>query len=63
MNIMYLSDVECYTFILTFQTEFRHYWLQSHLAELPDLQVINKMNQIKFKLLPKIPCEPESLNK
>ncbi|XP_026320034.1 snurportin-1 [Hyposmocoma kahamanoa] len=44
------------------ETEFRHYWLQTHLGELPGLKVISRMNQIIFKILPKIPCDTESLN-
>uniref|UniRef100_A0A1E1W629 Snurportin-1 n=1 Tax=Pectinophora gossypiella TaxID=13191 RepID=A0A1E1W629_PECGO len=45
------------------ETEFRHFWLVSQLAELPGINVLSKRNQLNFKVLPKVPCAPDSFNK
>ncbi|KAG6452354.1 snurportin-1 [Manduca sexta] len=44
------------------ETDFRHFWLQTHLAEIDELKRITKTNNVIFSLLPKIPCTPDSFN-
>ncbi|KAJ8736441.1 hypothetical protein PYW08_007097 [Mythimna loreyi] len=42
------------------ETEFRHYWMLTQLEEMPDLGKCTKENQLKFKIIPKVPCDREN---
>lgn len=44
------------------EAEFRHYWLLSNLDDIPELGTYSKKNQLIFKILPKITCDPENFN-
>ncbi|XP_059047575.1 snurportin-1 isoform X2 [Achroia grisella] len=48
--------------VVAHQTEFRYFWLETKLAETPDLNMINKRNKVLFSLLPKVPCTPDLFN-
>ncbi|CAB3239863.1 unnamed protein product [Arctia plantaginis] len=45
------------------ETEFRHFWMKTHIEDIPDLKTINPKNKIIFDILPKIDCTRESFNK
>lgn len=45
------------------ETEFRHYWMKTHIEDIPALTSISKKNKILFEILPKIDCNRDSFNK
>ncbi|XP_004930244.1 snurportin-1 [Bombyx mori] len=44
------------------ETDFRHFWLQTQVFIIQGLNVLSKVNKLKFFLLPKVPCSREELN-
>ncbi|XP_059046902.1 snurportin-1 isoform X1 [Achroia grisella] len=63
-NTMYILDLLAWNNqpMTDCETEFRYFWLETKLAETPDLNMINKRNKVLFSLLPKVPCTPDLFN-
>ncbi|XP_026758903.1 snurportin-1 [Galleria mellonella] len=63
-NTMYILDLLAWNNqpMTDCETEFRHYWLETQLSEIPGLKVISKRNKVIFSLLPKVSCTPELFN-
>ncbi|XP_047510636.1 snurportin-1 isoform X2 [Pieris napi] len=48
--------------VIAFHTEFRQFWMQTHLNDISAIKKISNFNKVIFKLLPMIPCTKENLN-
>ncbi|KAM3967481.1 snurportin-1 [Aphomia sociella] len=63
-NTMYILDLLAWSNqpMTDCETEFRHYWLETKVSEIPGLKVISEQNTTLFSLLPKVSCTPDLLN-
>ncbi|XP_022822222.1 snurportin-1 [Spodoptera litura] len=63
-NIMYVLDLLAWNTqpMTDGETEFRHFWMESHFRDIPELERISKKNKLIFKILPKVLCTRENFN-
>ncbi|XP_038208162.1 snurportin-1 isoform X1 [Zerene cesonia] len=63
-NTMYVLDILAWNAqpMTDGETEFRQFWMKSHLDEISGLKTVSKWNRTVFKLIPMIPCTTHELN-
>ncbi|CAF4790779.1 unnamed protein product [Pieris macdunnoughi] len=63
-NTMYVLDLLAWNNqpMTDGETEFRQFWMQTHLNDISAIKKISNFNKVIFKLLPMIPCTKENLN-